>query len=92
MDERIIVVDDDPVILKKAWKSLADAGMKAVALKSGEELLKHIEESGSPELILLDIRMSGMDGYETLIKLRESEEPGMSGCSSADPSVPGSLS
>ena len=76
MDERIIVVDDDPIILKKAWKSLADAGMKAVALKSGEQLLEHIKDNGSPELILLDIRMSGMDGYETLMKLRECEEPG----------------
>ena len=76
MDERIIVTDDDPIILKKAWKSLTDAGMKAVTLKSGEQLLEHIREKGSPELILLDIRMPGMDGYETLLKLRESEEPG----------------
>lgn len=76
MDERIIVVDDDPVILKKAWKSLEDAGMKAVALKSGEALIDYIKENGSPELILMDIRMPGMDGYETLTKLRESEEPG----------------
>ena len=76
MDERIIVTDDDPIILKKAWKSLTDAGMKAVALKSGEQLLDHIREKGSPELILLDIRMPGMDGYETLLKLRESDGPG----------------
>ncbi len=74
MDERIIVCDDDPVILKKAWKSLTDAGMKAAALKSGEQLIEHIREKGGPELILLDIRMSGMDGYETLLKLRETEE------------------
>nr|WP_027871546.1 HD domain-containing phosphohydrolase [[Eubacterium] cellulosolvens] len=76
MNERIIVVDDDPVVLKKAWKSLTDAGMKAVPLKSGEQLLDHIRKNGSPELILLDIRMPGMDGYETLTKLRESETPG----------------
>lgn len=76
MEDRIIVVDDDPVICKKAWKSLTDAGMKAVALKSGEQLIEHIAKNGSPELILLDIRMHGMDGYETLIKLRETEEAG----------------
>ncbi len=76
MDERIIVTDDDPIILKKAWKSLTDAGMKAVTLKSGEQLLEHIRTKGSPKLILLDIRMPGMDGCETLLKLRESEEPG----------------
>ncbi len=76
MEERIIVVDDDPVICKKAWRSLTDAGMKAVALKSGEQLIEHIAKNGSPELILLDIRMHGMDGYETLIKLHETEEAG----------------
>jgi putative two-component system response regulator len=76
MDERIIVTDDDPIILKKAWKSLTDSGMKVVALKSGEQLLEYMAEKGSPELILLDIRMPGMDGYETLMKLREREEGG----------------
>lgn len=75
MDERIIIVDDDPVILKKAWKSLADAGMQAIALKSGEALIEHIKEKESPELILMDICMPGMDGYETMVKLREIEEP-----------------
>lgn len=76
MEERIIIVDDDPLVLKKAWKSLMDAGMKAVALKSGEQLLEYIEKNCSPQLILMDIRMPGMDGFETLLKLRECEEPG----------------
>ncbi|CBK74404.1 Response regulator containing a CheY-like receiver domain and a GGDEF domain [Butyrivibrio fibrisolvens 16/4] len=50
--------------------------MKAIALKSGEQLLEYISTKESPQLILLDIRMSGMDGYETLTKLREIEEVG----------------
>ncbi len=76
MAEKVIVVDDDPIILKKALKSLADAGMKAIALKSGEQLLEYISTKESPQLILLDIRMSGTDGYETLTKPREKEDVG----------------
>lgn len=76
MAERIIVVDDDPIILKKALRSLTDAGMKVIGLKSGEQLLEYIKKNESPELILSDIRMPGMDGYETLAKLREIEKPG----------------
>ncbi len=79
MAERIIVVDDDPIILKKAVNSLTEAGMKAVALKSGEQLLEYMSKNESPELILLDIRMSGMDGYETMTKLRELEASMLSG-------------
>ncbi len=76
MAGRIIVVDDDPIILKKALKSLAGGKMKAVALKSGEQLLNYMSKNDSPDLILLDIRMPGMDGYDTLINLRKMEKPG----------------
>ena len=76
MAERIIVIDDDPVILKEALRSLTGAGMKAVALKSGEQLLEYISQNESPELILLDIKMPGMDGFETLIRLRKMENKG----------------
>ena len=76
MAERIIVIDDDPVILKEALRSLKGAGMKAVALKSGEQLLEYISQNESPELILLDIKMPGMDGFETLIRLRKMENKG----------------
>ncbi|WP_026503829.1 HD domain-containing phosphohydrolase [Butyrivibrio sp. NC3005] len=76
MAERIIVIDDDPVILKEALRSLKGAGMKTVALKSGEQLLEYISQNESPELILLDIKMPGMDGFETLIRLRKMENKG----------------
>ncbi len=76
MNPQIIVVDDDPMILKRAWNILSDAGMKVVVLKSGEQLLKHIKEKPAPDLILLDIRMPEMDGFETLEQLRKIEKKG----------------
>ena len=76
MNPQIIVVDDDPMILKRAWNILSDAGMKVVVLKSGEQLLKHIKANPAPDLILLDIRMPEMDGFETLEQLRKIEKKG----------------
>ncbi len=48
--------------------------MKAVVLKSGSQLLDYISENDAPDLILLDIRMSEMDGFEVMEKLRSTEK------------------
>ena len=74
MIPQIIVVDDDQNILKLAWNILSDAGMKVVVLKSGKQLLKHLEDNPKPDLILLDISMPEMDGFETYEKLRSLDE------------------
>ncbi len=73
MNPQIIVVDDDPIILKRAWNTLTDAGMKVVVLKSGSALLEHMQKNEAPDLILLDINMPEMDGFETTRELRKSE-------------------
>lgn len=76
MIPQIVVVDDDKLILKHAWNILTDAGMKVAILKSGDQLIEYVKNNPAPDLILLDIRMQGMDGFETLEKLRQQEEPG----------------
>jgi len=73
MADWIIVVDDDLTNLKMAGHILSRANMRVTALKSGQALLDYIEANGKPDLILLDIKMPGMDGFETLTKLREQE-------------------
>ena len=75
MIPQIVVVDDDKLILKHAWNILTEAGMKVAILKSGEQLIDYVKENTAPDLILLDIRMQGMDGFETLKKLRQQEDP-----------------
>lgn len=74
MADWVIVVDDDTANLKMAGHILSKAGMRVTALKSGQALLSYVAEHGSPDLILLDILMPDMDGFETLLKLREQEE------------------
>ncbi|MCR4779777.1 MAG: diguanylate cyclase [Ruminiclostridium sp.] len=69
----IIVVDDDTTNLQMAGHILSRNKMRVTALKSGQALLDYISTHDSPDLILLDIKMPGLDGFETLKHLRRLE-------------------
>ena len=73
MIPQIIVVDDDPIILKSARNTLTGAGFKVVVLKSGKALFEHIKNNPAPNLILMDISMPEMDGFEVIRELKKSE-------------------
>ena len=65
----ILVVDDDPKILKLIALRLAQEGYRAVAVESGESALAHIKIE-KPGLVLLDIMMPGMSGFEVLKRIK----------------------
>lgn len=65
MADWVLVVDDDPSNLRMASHILSGQQMRVSCLKSGNDALKFLQEN-RPDLILLDIHMPGMDGYETL--------------------------
>lgn len=72
MNEWILVVDDDAKNLKAASHILVKSGMRASCMRSGAEALKFLDGGQRrPDLILLDIHMPGMDGFETLRRIRE---------------------
>ncbi|MDD6845469.1 MAG: response regulator [Clostridia bacterium] len=73
MADWVVVVDDDIMNLKMAGHILSKNNMRVTALKSGQALLDYIRENETPDLILLDINMPEMDGFETLKMLREQE-------------------
>ena len=73
MNYWIAIVDDDPMILTSVSKMLTAQGMKVSCLRSGNYFLKFIEHN-TPDLILLDIMMTEMNGFETFRRLREFEE------------------
>ncbi len=70
----IVVVDDDLVNLKAAGNILSAANMRVTALRSGQALLDYVEKNGTPDLVLLDIMMPEMDGFETLSRYRDKEK------------------
>ncbi|MBO4391092.1 MAG: response regulator [Lachnospiraceae bacterium] len=73
MAKWIMVVDDDTTNLQMAGHILSKNNMRVTALKSGKAMLDYIDTKGVPDLVLLDIKMPEMDGFEALTKLRELE-------------------
>ena len=73
MDYNIAVVDDDAFILESVRQLLAKENMHVTCMDSGERLLKYIE-SHHPDVILLDIVMPDMDGFDAYIALRKYED------------------
>ena len=68
--EWIVIVDDDVVNLKIAEHVLNKGSMRTTSMRSGRELIDFLEVN-DPDLILLDINMPDMDGFETLKRIRD---------------------
>lgn len=66
----ILIVDDEKNILQSLEGILADEGFEVIRAESGVSALEKIGEV-MPDLVLLDIWMPGMDGLETLVKIKE---------------------
>lgn len=69
----ILIVDDSSTVRAVASKTLEKCGYHVVTANSGEEALERIELS-VPWLVLLDIKMTGIDGYEVCKKIRSNPE------------------
>lgn len=65
----ILIVDDDPVHLKLLSVRLSAEGYRLVIAQSGEQALKTIALE-KPGLVLLDMMMPGMDGFEVLKRIK----------------------
>ncbi len=67
----VLVVDDDPTALRLAEATLRQLGYRPVCTSSGAEALRAIE-ADPPALVVLDLLMPGMDGFEFVARLRDS--------------------
>ncbi|MGH2582176.1 MAG: response regulator [Anaerolineales bacterium] len=67
--QRVLIVDDDLDTLKLVGTTLEKQGFTITAANSGEEALQKVSQE-KPDLILLDIMMPRMDGYEVTRRLR----------------------
>lgn len=70
MPKKILVIDDEPELVKAMKIRLESEGYDVIAAYDGEEGLKKTEEE-TPDLIVLDIMMPKMDGYTTLQELKK---------------------
>lgn len=68
----ILIVDDTPTNLGVLFDFLADSGFKVLVARDGESALQKVEYA-PPDLILLDVLMPGMDGFETCQRLKANE-------------------
>src|SRR5271157_4638785 len=65
---RILLVDDNPMVLAMLQQALAPLAEVSIANDSADALLKAVEEI--PDLLISDYRMPGMDGRQLLEKLK----------------------
>jgi len=73
---RILIVDDEQTVREVLAEYFVEQGYQVSTASSGVEALRGLADS-RPDLVLLDVRMPGLDGVETLRRLRESA-PGIS--------------
>lgn len=72
-DKLALVVDDEIRITAMMRMNLESEGLRVVTAANGREALDHLREE-MPDIIILDVMMSGMDGFETLRRIRTASQ------------------
>jgi two-component system OmpR family response regulator len=73
-EARLVVVDDEPNIRELLSASLRFAGFDVATAGTGEEALAAVERH-RPDLLVLDVMMPGMDGFDVVRRLRSAGRP-----------------
>ena len=70
MTEKILIIDDDPILLNLIKKHLTTRNYAVVTATRGEEGLRLVEET-RPHLVILDIMIPGINGWEICRRIRQ---------------------
>ena len=73
MPDKVLIVDDDVQTLRLVGLMLERQGYKILAANSGNQALQ-MARTEQPDVIILDIMMPDMDGYEVIRRLRKDPE------------------
>jgi signal transduction histidine kinase/DNA-binding response OmpR family regulator len=73
---RILVVDDDSHVARTLLDVLSQNGFQGTRADSGEAALEMLGKS-TYDLVLLDVRMPGLNGFETCVRIRETHGPAL---------------
>ena len=68
---KILIIDDDEFLLDMYAVKFKEEGFEVDIAREGKEALNKIKEGASPEVVLLDVVMPGMDGFELLETIRK---------------------
>ena len=74
MSSRILVVDDDVALAEMIGIVLQNEGFRVVFCSDGSQALAHFQEH-NPDLVLLDVMLPGMDGFEVIQKIQSKGTP-----------------
>ena len=73
MQRRVLIIEDEKLIILSTQMVLEASGYRVDSAMDGEEGIQKAKQS-APDLILLDIMMPGIDGWETLTRLKQDPE------------------
>lgn len=71
--KKILIIDDDKVFIKVLGDALVNAGFSVLTAFNGQDGLS-VFAKGRPDLVILDMKMPGLDGIGFLKKLREQND------------------
>jgi len=69
--EKVLIVDDDKFLLSMYAVKFKNHDFEVETALSGAEALSKLQNDKAPDIIILDLIMPGMDGYEFMAKVRE---------------------
>jgi DNA-binding response OmpR family regulator len=70
--KKILIVDDESIMVSVLQRHVSNAGFAVDVATNGQEALEKIEKE-IPELVLLDLMMPGLNGFETCRRIRSDE-------------------